>query len=254
MKVLILAAGSGTRLKDLTKINPKCLVEVNNKPLLEYQLEILKKNKLSNIYLVGGYQYKKIKYPNIKLFINKSYASTNMVYTLFCAKEIFEDNEDVLVTYGDILYQNNIIQKLINSKEEISLTIDLDWKSYWEKRMDNPLLDAETLKHDLNFNIKELGKKPKSYSEINGQYMGLIKIRADIAKNIFQIWDEMDRKKIYDGKNYNNMYMTTFLQHLIDIGITVKGLPVHGGWAEIDTPLDIRVAEEMISTKQLNFT
>lgn len=246
MKAIILAAGSGTRLKELTKNTPKCLVKINSKPLIEYQLEILKKNNFSDVCIIGGYQYKKINYPNVKFFINEKYASTNMVYTLFCAREALENDEDVIISYGDIVFNNNILQKLISSEEEVNLTIDLNWRSYWEQRMNNPLEDAETLIFDKDYNIIELGKKAKSYSEINGQYMGLIKIRADIAKQLFKIWSNMDSQKIYDGKNYENMYMTTFIQYLIDIGINVRGIPIKGSWAEIDTPEDIKIAEKRL--------
>ena len=249
MKSIILAAGKGTRLKDLTKSNPKCLVKINQKPLIEYQLEILEKNNFSEINLVGGYQFKKINYPRIKLFFNEKFASTNMVYTLFSAQELFQNNEDILIIYGDILFNNNVLKQLINSKAEVNLTFDLDWRNYWKKRMDNPLDDAETLTYDENFNIIELGKKPTSYSEIKGQYMGLIKIRADLVKNIYEIWQNMDVNKMYEGQDYQNMYMTTFIQHLIDIGINVKGIPVKGGWAEIDTPEDIKIAEKMLDSK-----
>tara|TARA_Y100001933_G_scaffold50479_1_gene49351 strand:+ start:126 stop:887 length:762 start_codon:yes stop_codon:yes gene_type:complete len=246
MKAIILAAGSGTRLKELTQNTPKCLVKVNRKPLIEYQLETLRSNNFSDICIVGGYKYKKINYPKVKFFLNEKYASTNMVYTLFCAREVLEKDEDVIISYGDIIYRNDILQKLICSKEEMNLTIDLNWESYWKQRMHNPLEDAETLIIDKDYNILELGKKPKSYSEINGQYMGLVKIRADTAKNLFKIWSNMDTKKIYDGKDFKNMYMTTFIQYLINIGINVKAVPIKGGWAEVDTPEDIIIAEKRL--------
>ena len=95
--------------------------------------------------------------------------------------------------------------------------------------MNNPLNDAESLIYDKDFNIIELGKKAKFYSEINGQFMGLIKIRADIAKQIFQIWSKMDTNKIYDGKDYNNMYMTSFLQLLIDKGYKIQAAMINNG-------------------------
>ena len=84
--------------------------------------------------------------------------------------------------------------------------------------MDNPLSDAETLQLTDGNRVVGLGKKPKSYADIHGQYTGLIKIRADHVARLPKVWKAMDRYATYDGKDFDNMYMTSFLQHLIDLG------------------------------------
>jgi len=251
MQAIILAAGSGTRLKHLTKSDPKCMVKLNGKPLVEYQLNAMQMNEINKVNMVCGYKHEKIKYKNVSYFINKKYAETNMVYSLFCAKEVLNSGHDIIISYGDIIYSREILNLFISSNSEINIAVDLDWQKYWEQRMDDPLQDAETLKFDKDFNIYELGKRPKSLAEIQGQYIGLIKLKADIAKNLFSIWDDMDKKEIYDSKTFENMYMTSFLQYLIDIGVNLKAIPIHGGWAEIDTPKDIEVAEFLLNSKKI---
>ena len=251
MESIILAAGSGTRLGNLTKSNPKCMVKVKGKSLIEYQLDVLKLNGFENINIVCGYEYKKIKFKNIRYFLNKKYAETNMVYSLFCAKEILNSGNDVIISYGDILYNNEVLKRIVSSTSEINIAIDLDWQKYWDQRMDDPLSDAETLKFDEDLNILEIGKKPKSLQEIQGQYIGLIKLRSDIAMKLHSIWEKMDREILYDSKTFSNMYMTSFLQYLIQIGINLKGVPINGGWAEIDTPSDIIVAESLLDLKKI---
>ena len=64
---------------------------------------------------------------------------------------------------------------LKKSNEKVSVVINKNWKELWLKRMNNPLNDAETLKLNKKNFIIEIGKKPKNYSEINGQYTGIIK-------------------------------------------------------------------------------
>ena len=96
-----------------------------------------------------------------------------MLYTLFKAVHLFDD--DLIISYGDIAYTEKTLHYLIQDKNEISITIDKNWKDYWSKRYDNPLLDLETLVKENN-RLIEIGKKPKDYSKIQGQYMGLIKI------------------------------------------------------------------------------
>jgi len=92
--------------------------------------------------------------------------------------------------------------------------------------------------------VTELGKKPKSYDEIQGQYLGLFKISAKVLKDLCAVYDQMDREAIYDGKDFDNMYMTSFLQHLINLDWKVKAVPVERGWLEVDTVEDLEFYEK----------
>ena len=125
MKALILAAGQGSRLSPLTDNKPKCMVEYNNKPILEYALDTLKDNGL-DVKIVVGYKKEVIeefvKDTDIDLFINPDYNVTNMVYSLFCAES--ELNDDIIISYGDIIYSSEIIDKLVNSEDQISVIVD----------------------------------------------------------------------------------------------------------------------------------
>ena len=127
-----------------------------------------------------------------------------------CGKRI---NDDVIISYGDIVYKDEVLQKLIDSNENISVVVDKNWKEYWKARMDDPLSDAETLKIK-DGKIIEIGKKPYHYGDIEGQYIGLIKFSKEIITEIIQFYNGLDKNIDYDGNNFNNMYMTTFLSLL----------------------------------------
>jgi choline kinase len=105
--------------------------------------------------------------------------------------------------------------------------------------MENPLEDAETLKIKDN-KIIELGKKPNSYEEIEGQYIGLIKISKKILPTIINFYKSLDKTKLYDGKDFNNIYMTSFIQLIIDKLIDVNPIFINGGWVEIDSVEDLK--------------
>ncbi|MDR1561008.1 MAG: phosphocholine cytidylyltransferase family protein, partial [Holosporaceae bacterium] len=178
MKAVILAAGQGTRLRPLTNDRPKCMVEFHGKPIIDYVVETMRYLKIQNINVVTGYQHHVLekhllKYENISLYHNENYSSTNMLYSLWRAKPEF--NDDVIISYSDIIYSKDILQKLINSPFDISIIIDKNWLELWSLRMDDPLQDAESLILDENENILEIGKKVHSYDKIQGQYIGLIK-------------------------------------------------------------------------------
>ena len=234
VKVIILAAGEGTRLRPYTDDRPKCLVEVNGTSLLDRQLAVLKSEFIKSITLIGGYRSDMLKRKNIRLRINKDYAVTNMVWTLFCAEDELEG--DVIISYGDIVYSHEILETLLRSKADIAVVIDKDWESYWRARNENPLDDAETLKLAKDGRILEIGQKPKTITEIEGQYMGLMKFSAQGIQTLKKTFHDT---KSLGGKPLEKAYMTDLLQAVIDSGKPVTSVVVHGGWVEVDTVSDL---------------
>lgn len=250
MKALILAAGFGSRLMPLTKDNPKCMVEYRNKKIIDYEVSALREAGINEIAVVGGYLFEVLKSYvesqfNIKnIYQNENYDKTNMVQTLFCAREFLEscikESQDLVVSYADIVYRAEIVRVLMESLEPLSIIVDKDWRKLWEKRFANPLLDAETLKL-CGGKVKELGKKPQSYEEIEGQYIGLFKFSHDFLPQVLEFYDRLDRNALYDGKDFANMYMTSFLQGLIDTFDNAKAVEIRGGWCEIDFKSDLEI-------------
>lgn len=245
-QALILAAGEGKRLRPLTNDVPKCLVNFMNKSLLERQVKTLKKAGISKIHISTGYKAEKIKSLGFDTSLNKKYSQTNMVESLFSAIKFIEScNEDLIISYGDIIYHTSNLRALLESKDDVSIMVDKDWYKLWSLRIENPLEDAETLVLDSDNYILELGKKPKNYQKIQGQYTGLIKIKAEKIKEIISFYKNIERDLIYDGQNFYNMYMTTFIQLLINAGWGVKAILVSNGWLEIDSVEDLRIYEKL---------
>lgn len=241
MKMIILAAGQGTRLRPLTNDKPKCMVKYQGKPIIDYILDVAKECSVKNIALVNGYKKEVLEEylsdEKLNFYTNKEFDSTNMVSTLFCAKDFMDD--DIIISYADIVYKKEVLEKLIKSKEDFSVVVDRKWRELWFQRMENPLDDAETLKIK-DGKILELGKKPKSYDEIEGQYIGLIKISKNILNKVIDFYENLDRNKMYDGKDFDNMYMTSFIQMIIDNLLDVKPVFIDGGWVEVDCVEDMK--------------
>ena len=163
-----------------------------------------------------------------------------MVSTLFSAEEYMDG--DVLISYTDIIYRREILEQLLACEEDIAITVDLDWHELWQRRMANPLDDVETLELGEQGEVLSLGKKPESYEQVQGQYMGLIKLSARGCEILKSHYHSLNRDGRYDGKDFPNMYMTSLLQSLIDAGHTVQSVPVRGGWLEIDCPGDMDIS------------
>ena len=120
MKLIILAAGEGKRLRPYTNNLPKCMVKLKEQSLLSRQLSSISKCDIpsENIALVGGYQAGCLQEFNLKTYQNPNYASTNMVSTLFCANNFMDPNQDLIISYGDIVYEENVLRTLIDSSAE----------------------------------------------------------------------------------------------------------------------------------------
>lgn len=249
MKAIILAAGEGNRLKPLTNTRPKCLVELFGKPLIVHTVELFQKCGISDITIVTGYLSDLVKIPNVSYRNNKNYDSTNMVETLFCAKDKLENS--VIISYADIIFQKNILESIIDSKENISVIIDSNWEEYWKLRFENPLDDAESLILDDQNNITNIGQKTQTISEIQGQYIGLMKFQNDGLTKLINFYDTA-KNASSQGINplnsdlpFEKSYMTDLLQGLINDGNNIKAIPVHNGWLEIDSINDYVLYKKM---------
>lgn len=251
MKALILAAGFGSRLMPLTKDNPKCMVEYQGKKIIDYEIDALREAGIDEIAVVGGYLFEVLKhYAQSQFNINKFYRNihfdkTNMVQTLFCAREFLEscmqEKQDLVISYADIVYFAPSVRQLYQADSEFAIVVDKQWQSLWEKRFENPLDDAETLKIQCG-KVIELGKKPSGYEEIQGQYIGLFKFGYEFLAQVMKFYDNLDRSRFYDGKDFDNMYMTSFLQGLINQYGGAQAVEINGGWCEIDFKTDLEIA------------
>ena len=240
MKGIILAAGQGSRLLPLTADRPKCMVEYQGKPIIDYTLAAFAKCGVSDISIVKGYLSETLTRPGTKSYLNQKFDTTNMVYSLFCAAEEL-GSDDLVISYGDIVYKPEILSALLKADGDFCVVVDHAWRALWEQRMENPLTDAETMIINDQGYILELGKKPRTLDEIQGQYIGLIKISKNMSRRIKSFYSGLDQNILYDGQPFEKMYMTSFIQILIDNDFPVKAVPIQGGWTEIDTPSDLLV-------------
>ncbi|MCM1179017.1 MAG: phosphocholine cytidylyltransferase family protein [Clostridium sp.] len=255
MKVIILAAGQGTRLRPLTDNCPKCMVEVNGKSIIERQLDTMRSCgiKEDDITIIAGYcnevLKEKLKDTGIHFIVNQEYETTNMVCSLMCAREVMEAEEDILVSYGDIIYEKSVLQKILDSQEELSVVVDDGWYGYWSARCENPLDDAETLMYDSEDYLVEIGQKTTDISKVQSQYIGLMRFTGKGLKAVLDISLEAQTRTSNSvmlwrtERNYYKMYMTDLLQGLIDEGNKLKAVHIQRGWYEIDDCEDLKVVE-----------
>jgi len=238
MRAIILAAGNGQRLRPLTNDKPKAMVELRGRTILQRQIDMFKSFGLSSIIVVGGHGFNALRNIDCTLVKNINYSTTNMVYSLLSARQYFDN--DMIVSYGDILYEPTILETLMSSAHDISVAVDMNWRPYWEKRFEDPLCDAETLKIGMNENLIEIGNQPKNYSDIDAQFMGLMKFKKRGVKEILSLCDKINTKSdklplSLNGKPVETAFTTDLLNQLIQENVFVSAVKVFGTWIEIDS-------------------
>ena len=233
MKAIILAAGRGTRMKGLTEERPKCLVELRGKTLLDWQLLALRDAGITEIAIVTGYKRVLLVSLGLVEFHNPRWGETNMVSSLACAGEWLE-NEACIVSYSDIFYDATAVSALMDCEARLAVTYDANWRALWEKRFGDPLLDAETFRLRADHTLAEIGNRPHTVDEVEGQYMGLLRFTPPG-------WAEIQRiRATLTPEQCDKMHMTGTLQKVIEAGqIPIAALAYRGAWGEVDSAEDL---------------
>ena len=251
MKAIILAAGRGYRMNKYTKNLPKGMLVFNNKTLIENQIEILNSSGIKDIAIVTGYQASKIKYSNIKYFYNKDWESTNMIESLMCCGNHLNGN--VIITYSDIIYTKDLMQQIINTKYNIGVAVDKDWKRLWEIRYGTINYDLESC-IIRNNKIIEIGGVENNPNNIDFRYIGILKFSKkgiEILKEIYNIRKVNNLKWTQSGKEFKKGYMTDILNEIINSGYNVHPIITSGNWLEFDTNEDYEKLTEYYKINEL---
>jgi choline kinase len=235
VKAIILAAGRGSRMKSLTDERPKCMVELRGKTLLEWQLEALRGAGISEIAIVTGYKRELLANQGLVEFHNPRWAHTNMVSSLACA-EAWLEQEPCIVSYSDIFYSPVAVQSLMTCKASLAVTYDPNWLALWTERFGDPLLDAETFRLTDAGTLAEIGNKPTSVDDIQGQYMGLLRFTPEGWADVVRL------RSALTPEQCDKVHMTHTLQQVIEAGrVAIQGVAYTGEWGEVDSAEDLFV-------------
>ena len=241
-KAIILAAGRGSRLGEMTGERPKCMVELNHQPLISWQTEALRAGGVTDLCVVTGYRSDMIEALGHRTIRNPDWASTNMVASLLYAAD--EVTGPTLISYSDIVFSSDVVRRMSETEGDVVVAYDTDWLRLWRARFDDPLSDAESLRVSEDGRIIEIGQKVDDVAEIQGQYLGLLRFTPVGISWIREIVNaRVGRREKLD--------MTSLLQLLIAGGYPVHGLAITGNWCEIDDQSDLRVAEQLFSRGEL---
>ena len=251
--VIIIAAGLGSRLKKYTDNLPKCMLDFAGKTLLQRQIEAFKINGLNKISVIRGFKKEKINYPDLTYFENKDYKNNNILNSLMYAEEAL--NGHVIVSYSDILFEKEVVKRLMESEHDISIVVDIDWRGYYINRKDHPINEAENVIFDANNNVVEIGKIHTGKHDVHGEFIGMLKLSprgSEIFKKHFHRAKDLYWNKPFQrAKTFQKAYITDIIQDMTDLGVPIHCVIIERGWKEIDTEEDYKNALKSFEEKIL---
>jgi len=237
MKAVILAAGQGTRIREVHGESPKCLIRTGSTTILDHQIEALVKAGIRKIAVVVGYQKHQIldhlrfrcralTY-SIECLENPVFHQTNNIYSLWMARH-WVDGSSFVCLNADVVFHSGILGNVLKSDAPVSMIVDPEWRD-------------ETMKVVISGDRVIQMNKRIDKSAFSGTYIGITVFGRPIVHKLFSRIGEL----IQAGRS--NEFFNAALQELIDQGAHVgfsstAGLP----WAEIDDSQDLQFARKCV--------
>ena len=246
MKAIIIAAGSGKRIsKDFAEL-PKALIQVNDISIISRQISLFKKNGIDEIIVISGPGKEKFTMTDVTYVNDQKFEEHDILGSLMEARDhIFGD---VIITYSDIIFEDLILKKILQTNLDIGIAVDLDWKKAYEDRKSHPISEAENVLFDNSRNILEIRKNIQNSNLEIGEFLGITKLSNNGCKLLLKRYDEIrndNNSPFHDAKSLTKAYLVDMIQELIESKIEVKPIFISGKWCEIDTIDDLKIAEKM---------
>lgn len=244
MQAIILAAGMGRRLGELTENDTKCMVKINGRPLIDRLLHQLLKVGISNITIVVGYKGENLirhvrdTFPeyNINFINNPIYDKTNNIYSLSLAKEKLMEDDTILLE-SDLVFEDRILEKIIAESYPNIALVDK-----YESWMDGTVVKLGCDNTIVNF----IPKKAFDFGEVDKYYktVNIYKFSKDFSKNKYVPFLEAYCKSLGNNEYYEQVLKVIAL---LD-NPKLKALPLNGEkWYEIDDFQDLDIAEAIFA-------
>ncbi|SNU07162.1 Histidinol-phosphate/aromatic aminotransferase or cobyric acid decarboxylase [Lachnospiraceae bacterium] len=244
MQAIILAAGMGKRLKELTRNNTKCMVKVNGVTLIDRMLHQIDKHSLSRIVIVVGYEGQKlidyigtldIKTP-IVYVENSIYDKTNNIYSLALAKD-YLTKEDTLLFESDIIFEDSVLEELLSDPRDTLALVD----KY------EPWMDGTCVKLAQDDSIAQfVPGKQFDYSETDEYYktVNIYKFSREFSQSHYVPFLDAYQKALGENEYYEQVLrVITMLD-----APAIRGKRLTGQrWYEIDDIQDLDIAESLFA-------
>jgi phosphoenolpyruvate phosphomutase len=245
---VILAAGNEQSIGPLTENTPRAMLDIRGKSILQRQIDALNRCNIKDVAVVRGYKKEMIDAPNIRAYDNDEFATTGEVVSLF--KAAAELDRRVVIVYGDILFEQSVLEKLLRSPADITVVVD---RSLTDRppdqqaarvrdyvAVDVPQVDGghRFVASEETRRVRRIGSKidPR---EANGEFAGMVMLSERGCRLLREAWlratEQRPGSKFHEALEIKKATLTDLLQEVINSGAAVNAVDIYKGWMEIDT-------------------
>jgi len=240
-KAVVLAASRGDGLPELTRERPKCMLPVRGKPIVERLVESFRKVQIRDIDVIAGYRADHVHVPGAEILVNSRYESTGELVSLECVLDRLA--ETTVISYGDILLRQYIIDGLMehraewvivvdSSRADVSLGRQEDRVQCSAKDTQGPLSDPVTLRRFY----------PVEPKLCHGVWTGLMKVSGEGRNWLRGAWECLKSRP-----DYAQLSMPHLVQAAVDAGRPVYVVYINGHWVNVNRLEDLEEARNLVS-------
>ena len=242
VRAVVLAAGQSPELGELTEDRPKAMLDIKGKSILARQVEALNQVSVRDIAAVVGWKREAVDLPNLKTYVAE--ASSGEVDSLFKAAD--ELTGHVVVTYGDILYDSALLERLLQTEGDLVLVVDRAEVPDRPKRdLVETAAQPETEGRFLP-GVDVVKRIGVDIDGASGEWIGMLMLSPEGAARFKAHYEVLAKERpdgsLHQAANLHEASLTDFIQSLIDDGLEVRAIDTYKGWMEVDTFEDYRRA------------
>jgi phosphoenolpyruvate phosphomutase len=252
-------------MKDIAADIPMAMLDVNGKPLLQRQREVLNLSGVRELIVVGGYRHEKITMEGVKISENPRWESTGELISILAGDMDADYPGRTLISYSDILFDKDTLNRLLScDDDDIVLLVDStgDLKTQERVQAINHRVDLVVLADGANpptrrvlkggprSQVLQIGKNiPRS--EAQGEFTGLALFSAKgwkLFRSLYETVRALPRgMRFHEAATLETASLTDMVQELIDQGHPVSCVRVSSGWMEIHSFEDYKLACRLVS-------
>ena len=235
-RAIVLAASRGSALRELTHDRPKVMLPIGGRPLLSRLLDEFKRQGIGSTAVVAGYKAEAIPPVGIDIRLNVDHETTGELASLACAADVFSD--DLLITYGDLLFRSYILRDLLDTQGDIVVTIDSQLNgvplrasfdyAYCSRPDDRALFREDVRLVHMTREIDSARGQP------SGRWIGMMLARGAGVRTLREALADLRRRPDFD-----RLGLPDLLNELIENDRPVHVHYINGHWLDVNTLHDL---------------
>ena len=252
VKAVILAAGFDGRLMPLVSDRPKAMLDVKGKSILARQVDALQQSGVRHVAVVRGYKKEQVTLPNVRYYDNDAFEESGEIESLLRAGA--ELSGPVVVLYGDILFDRHVLDRLLESADDVTIACDRSWPDTRAGREASgadlvvesppPRRHHRFLADERAVRVTAIGAELDP-SAATAEFIGMVKLSARGCQIFGEVYRELRAQSgapVHEASSLRTAKLTDLLQEVIRRGHAVASVGVYQGWLEVDTFDDYRRA------------